>query len=165
VRLIHPLGVRPSGADEATLLQSWLRTLVRRQVRRWVGEVFSVARESLLASWVDTSTRQAIVDFVAGVTDDGGAAFVPEAERAAVVDNDGTLWSEKPIPTQIDFMSCGFVPMIELLRYLEANGFSNYIASGGDRDFMRPFAEQLYGIHRSGSSAAPWAWTSTIKAM
>ena len=36
--------------------------------------------------------------------------------------------------------------MIELLRYLEANGFATYIASGGDRDFMRPFAEQLYGI-------------------
>ena len=31
--------------------------------------------------------------------------------------------------------------MIELLRYLDANGFSTYIASGGDRDFMRPFAE------------------------
>ena len=31
-------------------------------------------------------------------------------------------------------------------RYLEANGFSTYIASGGDRDFMRPSAEQLYGI-------------------
>ena len=44
------------------------------------------------------------------------------------------------------YLSCAFVPMIELLRYLEANGFSTYIASGGDRDFMRPFAEQLYGI-------------------
>ena len=31
-------------------------------------------------------------------------------------------------------------PMVELLRYLEANGFTTYIASGGDRDFMRPFA-------------------------
>lgn len=29
-------------------------------------------------------------------------------------------------------------------RYLEANGFSTYIASGGDRDFMRPFAEQPF---------------------
>jgi hypothetical protein len=28
--------------------------------------------------------------------------------------------------------------MVELLRHLEANGFTNYIASGGDRDFMRP---------------------------
>ena len=36
--------------------------------------------------------------------------------------------------------------MIELLRYLEANGFTTYIASGGDRDFMRPFAHTLYGI-------------------
>jgi hypothetical protein len=36
--------------------------------------------------------------------------------------------------------------MIELLRYLEANGFTNYIASGGDRDFMRPVTEGMYGI-------------------
>ena len=36
--------------------------------------------------------------------------------------------------------------MIELLRYLEANGFVTYIASGGDRDFMRPVAENMYGI-------------------
>src|SRR3954467_4432376 len=36
--------------------------------------------------------------------------------------------------------------MVELLRYLEANGFTNYIASGGDRDFMRPVTEELYAI-------------------
>jgi hypothetical protein len=36
--------------------------------------------------------------------------------------------------------------MIELLRYLEANGFATYVASGGDGDFMRPFAEELYQI-------------------
>ncbi len=47
---------------------------------------------------------------------------------------------------QRPYLSCAFVPMVELLRYLEANGFTTYIASGGDRDFMRPFAEQLYGI-------------------
>jgi phosphoserine phosphatase len=41
---------------------------------------------------------------------------------------------------------CGYLPMIELLRYLEANGFSTYIASGGDRDFMRPVTEEIYGI-------------------
>src|SRR5262245_4469767 len=39
-----------------------------------------------------------------------------------------------------------YLPMIELLRYLEANGFTNYIASGGDRDFMRPITRALYGI-------------------
>jgi phosphoserine phosphatase len=184
-----------------------------------------MADEALLASWRDTPTRQAIVDFVAGVD-------VPPADRIAVFDNDGTLWSEKPIPIQLDFilhrmvqqaeedprladrqpyraavdhdlrwlgqamvehyagddadigllmaasgkafggtsveefsgmvrawlaearhptldrpyLRCGFVPMIELLRYLEANDFRTFIASGGDRDFMRPFAEDLYGI-------------------
>ena len=39
-----------------------------------------------------------------------------------------------------------YLPMVELLRYLEANGFTNYIASGGDRDFMRPITEEIYGI-------------------
>jgi phosphoserine phosphatase len=188
--------------------------------------------EALLASWTDTGTRQAITDFVASVTDDEGDTFVPEPERVAVFDNDGTLWTEKPIPIQLDFtihrlaeqatadpsladrqpytaalahdlhwlgaamvkhyrgddadmallqaavsdafvgmtveqyatevgewingaahptlerpyLACGFTPMIELLRYLEANGFTTHIASGGDRDFMRPFAEGLYGI-------------------
>jgi phosphoserine phosphatase len=41
---------------------------------------------------------------------------------------------------------CGFAPMVELLRYLEANGFATYIASGGDRDFMRPVTQAIYGI-------------------
>jgi phosphoglycolate phosphatase-like HAD superfamily hydrolase len=188
--------------------------------------------EALLSSWRDTATRQQITDFVGRVTDEGGDGFLPEPERVAVFDNDGTLWSEKPIPIQLDFtlyrlaeiaeadatladkqpykasierdyhwlgaamvkhyhgddadmgllmaaietaftgltvqqfsdevstwlagathpvlqrpyLSCAYVPMIELLRYLEANGFTTYIASGGDRDFMRPFAENLYGI-------------------
>ena len=44
------------------------------------------------------------------------------------------------------FHECGYVPMIDLLRYLEANGFTNYIASGGDRDFMRPVTGEIYGI-------------------
>jgi phosphoserine phosphatase len=44
------------------------------------------------------------------------------------------------------YRACGYQPMIELLRYLEANGITTYIASGGDRDFMRPIAARLYGI-------------------
>ena len=36
--------------------------------------------------------------------------------------------------------------MVELLRYLEANGFATFIASGGDRDFMRSIAEAIYAI-------------------
>ena len=44
------------------------------------------------------------------------------------------------------FVTCTYQPMVELLRYLEANGFTTYIASGGDRDFMRPFTQRAYGI-------------------
>lgn len=44
------------------------------------------------------------------------------------------------------YRACAFAPMVELLRYLEANGFTSYIASGGDRDFMRPIAGELYGV-------------------
>ena len=44
------------------------------------------------------------------------------------------------------FHACGYAPMIELLDYLAAHGFTNYIASGGDRDFMRPITEDVYGI-------------------
>ena len=44
------------------------------------------------------------------------------------------------------FSHCGYEPMIELLRYLEANGFTSFIISGGDRDFMRPVTDEIYGI-------------------
>jgi phosphoserine phosphatase len=190
-----------------------------------------MAHEELLASWVEGPTRSAVVDFVDSVTSDGPHA-VPPAERIMVTDNDGTLWSEKPIPVQLVFTlgrlaemanadpslrhvepyrasaegdmkwlngamvkhyqgddsdlgllmkavetafasvsveqfmaqattwletathpglkrpykQCGYLPMTELIRYLEANDFTVYIASGGDRDFMRAVAEEIYGI-------------------
>jgi len=44
------------------------------------------------------------------------------------------------------YTACGYAPMVGLLRYLEANGFTCYIASGGGRDFMRPVTGDLYGI-------------------
>ena len=56
----------------------------------------------VLPSWRDGATRQAILDFVAAVTE--GPDAVPEAERVAVFDNDGTLWTEKPMPTQLHYL-------------------------------------------------------------
>jgi phosphoglycolate phosphatase-like HAD superfamily hydrolase len=185
-----------------------------------------------LASWNDGATKSAITDFVARVSEEGGPDYVEPAARVAVFDNDGTLWTEKPLVIQLDFTirrfrelaeddpalriqqpyqaayegdlkwmgaamvkhyrgddsdlkllmvavpkafeavtvedydrqvkeffadadnprlkrpyrECGYQPMVDLLRYLEANGFVTYIASGGDRDFMRPVAEDMYGI-------------------
>jgi hypothetical protein len=185
-----------------------------------------------LSTWTEGATKSAITDFVARVSEEGGPDYVEPAARVAVFDNDGTLWSEKPLPIQLDFTirqlvrlaaadptlrdrqpykaayegdqhwmgaamvkhyhgddsdlhllmgaitsafetvdvedydrqvlgffdeathptlgrsyrDCGYAPMVQLLRYLEDNGFTNYIASGGDRDFMRPVAGDLYGI-------------------
>ena len=56
-----------------------------------------------LPSWNDGPAKQAIVDFVAQVSEKGSASFVPPAERIAVFDNDGTLWAEMPIYYQVVF--------------------------------------------------------------
>ncbi|MGO7333515.1 HAD family hydrolase [Rhizobium leguminosarum] len=63
----------------------------------------AVAQTDALPSWNDTASKQAIVSFVEKVTRSGSADFVPEAERIAVFDNDGTLWVEHPIYTQLAF--------------------------------------------------------------
>ncbi|TDO08975.1 haloacid dehalogenase-like hydrolase [Mycobacterium sp. BK086] len=44
------------------------------------------------------------------------------------------------------YTACGYRPMVELLRYLESFGFTNYIVSGGGRDFMRPVTTAMYGV-------------------
>ena len=68
---------------------------------------------TMLASWNDTATRQAIVDFVETVTRDGGPGYVPPPERVAVFDNDGTLWCEKPMPIELGFVLHRLAEMCE----------------------------------------------------
>ncbi|MCA8879515.1 MAG: haloacid dehalogenase-like hydrolase [Rhodobacteraceae bacterium] len=63
----------------------------------------ALAQTDPLPSWNDTPTKAAIVDFVAKVTNEGGPDFVPEADRIATFDNDGTLWVEHPMYTQLAF--------------------------------------------------------------
>ena len=175
-----------------------------------------------LPSWNDTTSRQAIIQFVEKVTKQGSADFVPVAQRIATFDNDGTLWSEQPMyfqaffivdrvkqlapqhpewkdkepfaavlkgdmksalaggePALVElamathagmtteefekivtdwittakhpqtgrlFTEMVFQPMLELLIYLRANGFKTFIVSGGGVEFMRPWAERVYGI-------------------
>ena len=57
-----------------------------------------------LPSWNPGPTKSTILQFVADVTDPAGASYVPPADRIAVLDNDGTLWTEKPVPAQAAFM-------------------------------------------------------------
>jgi haloacid dehalogenase-like hydrolase len=87
--------------------------------------------------------------------DDGGAMTALEGIRQAfagwTVDDyqglaDGYLRTREHPTLARAFHRCGYLPMVELLRYLEANEFTNYIASGGSRDFMRPVTGEIYGI-------------------
>ena len=63
----------------------------------------ALAQTDPLPSWNDTPTKAAILDFVTRVTTEGGPDFVPVADRIATFDNDGTLWVEHPIYTQLAF--------------------------------------------------------------
>jgi hypothetical protein len=56
-----------------------------------------------LPSWNDGPAKKAITDFVAKVTKEGSPDFVAPADRVAVFDNDGTLWSEQPMYFQLAF--------------------------------------------------------------
>lgn len=182
--------------------------------------------------WNETKVKEEIVSFVKRVTSPNSPDYIPPEERVAVFDNDGTLWCEKPMPIQADFlfqrlaemvekdpelkdqqpwksivekdypwlthvldkhyqgddsdlkimsrgllqayegisvddfsakasnfirneknpklgrpyMECIYQPMVELLEFLEMNGFTNYIASAGGRDFVRTVSEELYHI-------------------
>jgi hypothetical protein len=56
-----------------------------------------------LPSWNDGPAKKAIIDFVARTTTQGSPTFVPVPERIATFDNDGTLWTEHPMYTQLAF--------------------------------------------------------------
>nr|WP_246149202.1 HAD family hydrolase [Candidatus Accumulibacter phosphatis] len=175
-----------------------------------------------LPSWNDGKAKQSVIEFVSKVTTRASPDFVPPAERIATFDNDGTLWTEQPMYTQLAFaldrvkalasqhpewnttqpfkavldndfdtlvalgekglvelvmathtgMSTAefeaivkewlgkarhprfkrpytelvYQPMLELLKYLRANGFKTYIVSGGGVEFMRPMTDSVYGI-------------------
>jgi len=195
--------------------------------RLWITAIlsgcalFAQAKE-ILPSWNDGVAKERIISYVREVTTAGSPNFIPEADRIAVFDNDGTLWSEQPAYFQLFFaldrvkalasehpewkttepfksviandmngvMRSGekglikivnvthsgmdvetfkaqveawlksakhpiknrpyteliYQPMMELIRYLEANDFKVYIVSGGGIDFMRTFVPETYGI-------------------
>ena len=182
----------------------------------------SHAQTDPLASWNDGPSKQHIVDFVRRTTDKASPNFVPLEARIASFDQDGTLWVEHPIYTQVaycldrvpavvakkpelknvepfktvlsgdraaiakltvpdlekiaagtltgmsveDFTTdakewlatakhprwkrpytdLAYQPMLEVLQYLRANGYKTYIVTGGGQDFVRVYAERLYGV-------------------
>jgi phosphoglycolate phosphatase-like HAD superfamily hydrolase len=71
----------------------------------------------------------------AGMTDDEFEQIVKDWIATAKNPKTGKLFTDMT-----------YQPMLEVLAYLRANGFKNFIVSGGGIEFMRPWAEQAYGI-------------------
>jgi phosphoglycolate phosphatase-like HAD superfamily hydrolase len=175
-----------------------------------------------LPSWNDGATKNAILEFVKTTTDKKSSKFVPPEQRIATFDQDGTLWVEHPMYTQVvfcldrvaaivkqkpelkdkepyktvlsgdqeaiaklpwkdldvivtaafsgmsveDFQSevkkwletarhprykrpyteLTYLPMLEVQKFLRANGYRVYIVTGGGQDFVRVFADRVYEI-------------------
>ena len=182
----------------------------------------AIPQTDLLPSWNEGAAKKAIFEFVRVTTDKASSRFVPPEERIATFDQDGTLWVEHPMYTQVvycldrvpavvkvkpelanvepfktvlsgdrdaiaklstdDFLKIldatmtgmsvdvfkaeakkwletardprwkrhytelTYVPMLELLKYLRANGYRTYIVTGGGQDFVRVYSEEIYGI-------------------
>ena len=66
-----------------------------------------------LTSWRDGAARHAIVSFFEQTCGAGDCPPVPREQRVAVFDNDGTLWCEKPMPIQLDFILRRIVEMAQ----------------------------------------------------
>ena len=69
-----------------------------------VWQAAAAAQTDPLPSWNDGAAKQAIVEFVEATTTEGGADFVPPPERIATFDQDGTLWVEHPVYSQLVFV-------------------------------------------------------------
>jgi len=85
---------------EKRMNSKFLKLLVVLILAAFTG---TAAAKEHLASWNDGATKATIVDFVNRVTDEDSPDFVPVSERIATFDNDGTLWTEHPMYTQLTF--------------------------------------------------------------
>ena len=190
----------------------------------------ALAQTDPLPSWNDGAAKKAIITFVKDTTTKGSSKFVPPAERIASFDQDGTLWVEHPVYSQVVFAlervpalvkakpelanvepfktvmsgdreamakltfddlfkvavavqsgmtpeafsaevnqwlatakdprwkrpytALVYQPMQEVLKYLRANGYKTFIATGGSAGFVRAYSERVYGVppeHVAGS--------------
>ena len=85
-----------------------MRSIGKRPLAGLLAVVLALAMAAAraadpLPSWNDGPSKAAIVAFVEKVTKSGSPEFVPEPERIATFDNDGTLWAEQPMYFQLFF--------------------------------------------------------------
>lgn len=129
------------------------------------------AAPEALASWNDTGSRAAIVEFVERVTKKGSPTFVPVAERIAVFDNDGTLWAEQPLYFQLLFAFDRIQAMAgdhpewkttEPFESVLAGDHERALASGKD-GVLKILAASHAGMTIDEFRAAVTRWLATAK--
>lgn len=115
--------------------------------------VQALAQTDPLPSWNGTSAKKAIVEFVTRVTKQGSPDFVKPEDRFATFDNDGTLWVEQPIYTQVTFAIDEVVAMApQHPEWRETEPFKSILAH--DREAMLTFSiqdfEKVVAVTHSG---------------
>lgn len=131
----------------------------------------ALAAEEPLKSWTDGPAKKAVIAFVADVTTKDGPNFVPSAERIAVFDNDGTLWSEQPTYFQLAFIVDRVKalapehpewktrePFASLL-----NGDAKGISASSEKDLMEMVAATHAGMTVDEFDTAVRNWIFTAK--
>ena len=92
-----------SGIDRRTLLTTLALLPALSAPPLSVSALAQTASSGPLPSWNNGSAKQAILDFVRDTTDRASPKFVPPEERIATFDQDGTLWVEQPIYSQMAY--------------------------------------------------------------
>jgi len=131
----------------------------------------STATADPLPSWNAGANKTAIIQFVAAVTDPGAPGFVPEADRVATFDNDGTLWSEQPFYFQGYFALSQVHAMAEKHPEWKTTepfksalaGDMNGVMAAGESGLMQLLAATHAGMTADefAASAKAWAVTAT----
>ena len=124
-----------------------------------------------LPSWNDTAPKKAIMAFVEKVTKEGSPDFVPVPERIATFDNDGTLWSEKPLPFQLVFAFDQVKalaprhpewqtrqPFASLLK-----GDMAGVAAAGEKGVLKVLTATHTGMTTDEFSRSVQAWTASAR--
>src|SRR5689334_3087565 len=106
-----------------------------------------------LPSWNETASKKAIVAFVEKITKEDSPDFVKPEARIATFDNDGTLWTEQPIYTQVTFAIDEVVAMApQHPEWREQEPFKSILAR--DREAMLRFSiqdfEKVVAVTHSG---------------
>src|SRR3954447_23246415 len=122
--------------------------------------------DDALPSWNDGPAKQAILDFVRTTTDPSSPSHVPREDRIAVFDQDGTLWVEQPMYTQVVYCLDRVPPVVAKKPELKSVEPFKTVLSGNReamarlpmRDFEKILAATLTGmtVDEFRAEAATW---------